>query len=83
MAGPSFTPRHQERNWVADVVRREINPMFFATEGKFTVTTGPNMQFQFVTHVLEFTAEEMLGEPHASELTLNELAEARERGAIA
>lgn len=25
-------------NWFADIVRRDINPMFFATEGKFLVT---------------------------------------------
>lgn len=28
-------------NWFADVVRRDINPMFFASEGKFLVTEGP------------------------------------------
>jgi hypothetical protein len=45
-------------NWVADVVRRSLNPMFFAVPGKFVVTTGPNMSLQFVTRVLEYSAEE-------------------------
>ena len=27
-------------NWFADVVRRDVNPMFFATEGKFIIGDG-------------------------------------------
>jgi hypothetical protein len=39
-------------------VRRDLNPMFFAVPGKFVVTTGPNMSLQFVTQVVEYSAEE-------------------------
>ena len=45
-------------NWLADVVRRSLNPMFFAVPGKFVVTTGPDMTLQFVTRVLEYSDEE-------------------------
>lgn len=45
-------------NWFADVVRRDINPLFFASEGKFLIETGPDMNFKFTTTLLEFTDEE-------------------------
>jgi hypothetical protein len=45
-------------NWVADVVRNSLNPMFFAVPGKFVITTGPNMRLQFVTQVLKYSEEE-------------------------
>ena len=45
-------------NWVAEVVRRDVNPMFFAVPGKFFVTTGPNMNLAFVTRVIEYSPEE-------------------------
>ena len=52
-------------NWVAEVVRRELNPSFFAVTGKFVVTTGPNMSGSFVTRVLEYTDEQKKAEPEA------------------
>lgn len=45
-------------NWMADVVRRDINPMFFATKGKFLVMEGPFMDMSFRTSLLEFTEAE-------------------------
>jgi hypothetical protein len=44
-------------NWMADVVQRTLDPMFFAVPGKFVITSGPNMSLQFVTRVLEYSEE--------------------------
>lgn len=52
-------------NWFADVVRRDINPMFFATKGKFLVMEGPFMDMSFRTYLLEFTEAEKQGLPAA------------------
>jgi hypothetical protein len=52
-------------NWFADVVRRDINPMFFATQGKFLIMEGPFMDFSFRTSLLEFTEEEKANLPNA------------------
>jgi hypothetical protein len=44
-------------NWLADVVRNEMNPRFFSTEGRFSlVYTGDNLDI--VTEVPEYTAEQ-------------------------
>lgn len=43
-------------NWFADVVRRDINPMFFAEEGKFLVVEGDILGFE--GKVLEYSKEE-------------------------
>jgi hypothetical protein len=40
-------------NWFADVVRRDINPMFFASKGKFLIP-----EEAFATSLLEFSDEE-------------------------
>lgn len=45
-------------NWFADVIRRDINPMFFAEKGKFLITQGPFEDLSFRTKSLEFTNEE-------------------------
>jgi len=50
-------------NWVAEVVRRELNPLFFAIPGKFVVTVGPNMSASFVTRVLEYSDAEKKWSP--------------------
>lgn len=44
-------------NWFADVVRRDINPMFFAERGKFSVLEGPFMDLKYHASVPEFTQE--------------------------
>lgn len=50
-------------NWFADVVRRDINPMFFATNGKFLIIEGPYMDMSFRTSLLEFSEEQKAGLP--------------------
>ena len=51
-------------NWVADVVRHDVNPMFFATMGKFTVTYGPVEDLRTRTILAEYTEEERKGMPY-------------------
>jgi hypothetical protein len=43
-------------NWFADVVRRDINPMFFADEGKFLVVEGDFLGYE--GKILEYSEEE-------------------------
>jgi len=43
-------------NWVAEVVRRDLNPAFFAVSGKFTLTEQDGLGY--VTRVLEFTSDQ-------------------------
>ena len=45
-------------NWFADIVRRDINPMFFALEGKFLITIGPMSDLSYYTQLLEYSEEE-------------------------
>jgi hypothetical protein len=45
-------------NWFADVVRRDLNPSFFAIHGKFLITDGPYPDLTFKTRRLEFTENE-------------------------
>ena len=45
-------------NWLADVVRRDINPLFFATKGKFFVIMGPYDALEFRSLFFEYTEEE-------------------------
>ncbi|EGG98803.1 hypothetical protein imdm_1893 [gamma proteobacterium IMCC2047] len=45
-------------NWFADIVRRDINPLFFAEKGKFLVTEGPFSDLTFRTSLREYTQEE-------------------------
>jgi hypothetical protein len=46
-------------NWLADAVRRHLNPLFFAKEGKFLVTRGPMMpDGGFQTILLQYSDEE-------------------------
>ncbi len=47
-------------NWFADVVRRDINPMFFADKGKFLIVEGPFEDLTHRTSLLEYTQEEIL-----------------------
>jgi len=50
-------------NWFADVVRRDINPMFFAEKGKFLVLEGPFTDLKFHASIPEFSEQEKLDLP--------------------
>lgn len=52
-------------NWFAAVVRKDINPMFFAEKGKFLIMEGPFMDLSFRTELLEFTEEEKTNLPES------------------
>lgn len=45
-------------NWFSDVVRRDINPMFFAERGKFSIKEGLFEDFSFYVSVPEYAEEE-------------------------
>ena len=42
---PLGATSYEAANWLADVVRRDVNPMFFAAEGKFLIEGGPFIDF--------------------------------------
>ncbi len=50
-------------NWFADVVRRDVNPMFFAKSGKFFVIEGPFMDFSMRAKLYELRSEERANLP--------------------
>jgi len=52
-------------NWFGDVVRDEINPMFFAERGKFLISEGPFYDLSYRVSKPEFTAEERNDFPSA------------------
>ena len=52
-------------NWFADMVRRDVNPLFFAEHGKFSIEEGPFSDFRFRSTIPEFTQAEMLDMPKA------------------
>lgn len=45
-------------NWFADVVRRDINPMFFALEGRFRLTEGPFRNLMVRVSVPQYSRQE-------------------------
>jgi hypothetical protein len=45
-------------NWLADLVRRDINPLFMATDGKFSLIGGPDNNLFFYTSVPEYSIGE-------------------------
>ncbi len=58
-------------NWLADVVRRDINPLFFAEQGKFLLHHGPYApDFHYITSLAEYTAEEKIALPASLEQRL-------------
>ena len=46
-------------NWFADVVRRDVNPLFFAEKGRFLISDGPFLDGTFECYVPSYTAEEI------------------------
>lgn len=45
-------------NWLGDLVRRDINPLFMATDGKFSLIGGPDNNLFFYTSVPEYSIDE-------------------------
>lgn len=45
-------------NWLAELVRRNINPLFFATKGKFFVIMGPFDNLDFRSYFFEYSGDE-------------------------
>ena len=45
-------------NWLADLVRRDINPLFMATDGKFSLNGGLTDNFSSYTIVPEYSTDE-------------------------
>ncbi len=45
-------------NWFADIVRRDINPVFMATQGKFSLVYGPDEYLSFQTIIPEYSHDE-------------------------
>jgi len=70
-------------NWFADCVRRDINPAFFATRGKFSFETGPYEDFRQRTHVPEFSIEERDANPEALMQELMKLRNEQDAGIVA
>ena len=53
-------------NWFADVVRRDINPMFFAEKGKFVVLDGPFIpNLNYIARIPEYSTEDKNGLPES------------------
>lgn len=62
-------------NWLADTVRRDVNPAFFAVAGRFLLTLGPDATLGFETHVFEYTPEEKTAQPAMAEALVQRLQE--------
>ncbi len=45
-------------NWFADIVRRDVNPLFFVENGKFGLLQGPFEDFKYYFTVPEFSDDE-------------------------
>jgi hypothetical protein len=45
-------------NWFADIIRRDINPLFFTTKGKFFIIEGPFEMLEYRSYFLEYSEEE-------------------------
>jgi hypothetical protein len=45
-------------NWLAELVRRDLNPLFMATDGKFSLIWGPDDNLSFHTIAPEYSADE-------------------------
>jgi hypothetical protein len=45
-------------NWLAELVRRDINPLFMATDGRFSLIWGPDDNLSFHTIAPEYSTDE-------------------------
>jgi hypothetical protein len=52
-------------NWFADMVRRDVNPLFFAEHSKLSIEEGPFADFKYRCRIPEFTEAEKLAMPNA------------------
>lgn len=47
-------------NWFADIVRRDIDPLFFVEKGKFLIEYGPCEDLMYYHAIPEYTAKEKI-----------------------
>lgn len=52
-------------NWIADEVRKELNPLFYAEKGKFSFFTGPYENMKNMLHYPCFTEKEKSDLPNS------------------
>jgi hypothetical protein len=45
-------------NWFAEIVRRDVNPLFMATNGRFSLVVGPDDRLSLNTMVYEYSSDE-------------------------
>lgn len=45
-------------NWFADVVRRDVNPMFFIEQGKFLISQSSGLDYIFDSSLIEYSNKE-------------------------
>lgn len=58
-------------NWFSDIIRRDLNPLFFIERGKFSVTEADDLSRH--TQILEYSAEEKSNYPENLKQTIDEL----------
>lgn len=52
-------------NWFADVVRRDVNPMFFARTGRFVILEGPFEDLSVYARIVEIPETDRAGMPES------------------
>ncbi len=59
----SLVEATKSANWVAEVVRREMDPMFFAVPGKFAINYGADRTLGYTSAVFEYSVAEKASQP--------------------
>ena len=61
-------------NWFSDVVRRDLNPTYFAATGRFMLMDGPlEPDFRYESKLLQFSKEEKRILPQSLEIKIAEM----------